>query len=119
MMPSTARALAKKLGIRGFQPKRLTEPEMAVRLGSHFLGKLLDRFGHPALALAAYNAGPAPVAAWRRQRGHLPLDAFVEEIPIDETRGYVKRVLRSYAAYRYLYAEGEARAVTLASSLTR
>jgi soluble lytic murein transglycosylase len=37
-------------------------------------------------------------------RGGLDLDEFVEEIPVEETRGYVKRVLRSYAAYRLLYA---------------
>ena len=35
--------------------------------------------------------------------------AFVEEIPLEETRAYVKRCLRSYAAYRYLYGEGKGR----------
>ena len=61
------------------------------------------------LAVAAYNAGEAPVRAWWRARGAMPADEFVEEIPLQETRGYVKRVLRSFAAYRLLYgspAEG-------------
>ena len=41
---------------------------------------------------------------WRSGRHRPALDEFVEEIPYDETRGYVKRVLRSYASYRLLAA---------------
>ena len=44
---------------------------------------------------------------WLEQRRGLELDEFVEEIPVEETRGYVKRVLRSYAAYRLLYGTVE------------
>ena len=51
-------------------------------------------------------AGPGAVSGWLRARGSLPLDAFVEEIPLDETRGYVKRCLRSFAAYQFLYSSG-------------
>ena len=58
--------------------------------------------GSPALALAAYNAGENAVERWRAGAAGRPLDEFVEEIPYDETRGYVKRVLRSYASYRLL-----------------
>jgi soluble lytic murein transglycosylase len=43
----------------------------------------------------------------------MALDEFVEEIPIQETRGYVKRVLRSYAAYRLLYGGGAGPALAL------
>jgi soluble lytic murein transglycosylase len=76
-----------------------------VRLGARYLGELVRRFdGSVALALAAYNAGPTAVSRWMGARGGLDLDEFVEEIPVEETRGYVKRVLRSYAAYRLLYA---------------
>ena len=55
------------------------------------------------LAVAAYNVGEGAVRGWLRERGAMPLDEFIEEIPVQETRGYVKRVLRSYAAYRLLY----------------
>ena len=51
-----------------------------------------------ALALAAYNAGPAPVAEWARARAGMPLDAWVESIPFRETRGYVKIVLSDWDA---------------------
>ena len=40
---------------------------------------------------------------WRAERKGLPLDAWVEEVPIAETRGYIKRVLRSYNTYQLLY----------------
>jgi soluble lytic murein transglycosylase len=83
-----------------------TAQELArrVRLGAAHLGDVLRRFGGSApLAVAAYNAGDRAVRGWLRERGGLPLDEFVEEIPVQETRGYVKRVLRSYAAYRLLY----------------
>jgi soluble lytic murein transglycosylase len=81
----------------------LTDPATNIRIGAAYLGELLSRHGRqPALALAAYNAGAGAVRRWLSARGNLELDEFVEEIPIDETRGYVKRVLRTFAAYRLL-----------------
>ena len=55
-------------------------------------------------AIAAYNAGEGAVGRWLRDRGHLPVDEFLEEIPYEETRGYTKRVLASFFAYSWLYA---------------
>src|SRR5437773_3513706 len=106
VMPATARMLARKLKLHGYQTARLLEPELNIRIGGAYLGELFARFQHPALALASYNAGPGAVSAWLKVRGPLPLDAFVEEIPLDETRGYVKRCLRSFAAYQFLYSNG-------------
>jgi soluble lytic murein transglycosylase len=106
LMPSTARALARKLKVHGYQTSRLVEPELNIRIGGAYLGELYARFQHPALALASYNAGPGVVSGWLKARGSLPLDAFVEEIPLEETRGYVKRCLRSFAAYQFLYSNG-------------
>jgi soluble lytic murein transglycosylase len=60
--------------------------------------------GNPALAIAAYNSGSGSVRRWLDARGNDELDVFVEQIPFDETRGYVKRVLASQAAYAFLYA---------------
>ena len=120
VMPATARMLARKLKIKGYQTASLYDPETNIRIGGAYLGELYARFQHPALALASYNAGPGAVSGWMKARGTLPLDAFVEEIPLDETRGYVKRCLRSFAAYQYLYSNGRMPALgqTLAS-LTR
>jgi soluble lytic murein transglycosylase len=106
LMPATARGVARKLKLQGFQTARLLEPETNIRIGGAYLGELYARFQHPALALASYNAGPGAVSGWLKARGSLPLDTFVEEIPLDETRGYVKRCLRSFAAYQFLYSNG-------------
>jgi soluble lytic murein transglycosylase len=60
------------------------------------------------------------VSRWLDQRPVLELDEFVEEIPIEETRGYVKRVLRSYAAYRLLYGgDGQSAALFLSGPAQR
>ena len=120
VMPATARMLARKLKLKGYQTASLFDPETNIRIGGAYLGELYARFQHPALALASYNAGPGAVSGWMKARGTLQLDAWVEEIPLDETRGYVKRCLRSFAAYQYLYSSGRMPALgqTLAA-LTR
>jgi soluble lytic murein transglycosylase len=106
VMPATARTVARRLNLRGYQTSKLYDPDTNIRIGGTYLGELYARFQHPALALASYNAGPGAVASWLKSRSALKLDAFVEEIPLDETRGYVKRCLRSFAAYQFLYTNG-------------
>lgn len=106
LMPSTARAVAQRLGLGAITEARLRDPALNVRIGTAYLGSLLERWkGSYALACASYNAGPGAVSRWLQERGHLELDEFVEEIPIDQTRGYVKRVLGSYSAYKLIYGE--------------
>jgi len=117
LMPATARSIAQRLKLRDYTTQRLVDPEVNIRIGAAYLGELYRRFHHPALALASYNAGPGAVAGWMKARGALPLDAFVEEIPLDETRAYVKRCLRSFAAYQYLYGSGPSRAPQLGQEL--
>jgi soluble lytic murein transglycosylase-like protein len=66
---------------------------------------LIKRYrGSFALALAAYNSGTDSATAWWKRVGAEGLDVLSEEISIQETRGYVKRVLRTYGVYRWLYA---------------
>jgi soluble lytic murein transglycosylase len=108
LMLPTAQEVARKLRLGKVSRAGLTDPSLNIRLGSRYLGELIRRFdGSVALALAAYNAGGGAVRRWLEQRQGLELDEFVEEIPVEETRGYVKRVLRSYAAYRLLYGAPE------------
>lgn len=102
LKPATAEWLATLLGVPGGVGARLRDPETAITLGAHYLGLLVARFGEPALAVAAYNAGPAPVAEWAAARSGMALDAWVESIPYRETRQYVKIVLAEWDAYRAL-----------------
>ena len=81
----------------------LKRPEVSVELGTRLLSKLRATHGHPALAIGAYNGGGGAVERWVSARTTDELDLFVEQIPYDETRNYIKRVLSSQAAYAYLY----------------
>jgi soluble lytic murein transglycosylase len=81
----------------------LKKPEVSIELGVRLLAKLRTTHGHPALAIGAYNGGSGAVERWMSARSGDDLDLFVELIPYDETRNYVKRVLSSQAAYAYLY----------------
>jgi soluble lytic murein transglycosylase len=107
LMVPTAREVARRAKVRPPTRADLMQPSLNVRLGARYLGELVRKFdGSVPLALASYNAGDSAVRSWLRQRCDLTLDEFVEEIPLQETRGYVKRVLRSYSAYRLLYGRG-------------
>jgi soluble lytic murein transglycosylase len=74
-----------------------------LELGTAFLATLLREWKDPRLALAAYNAGPTRVRRWWSERRTDDLEAWVEQIPFDETRQYVKRVWLAWAEYRRLY----------------
>lgn len=114
LMPTTANAVARQLKLGKVTNAQLRQPDLNVRLGTAYLGQMLKRWkGNPALAAASYNAGPGAVSRWIADRGHLEIDEFVEEIPIEETRNYVKRVLKSYNAYRLTWGEGPDRFVGL------
>jgi soluble lytic murein transglycosylase len=107
LMPATAQLEAKTLGLPKPSNVAALDPMLNARLGAAHLARHLREFhGNPALALAAYNAGPGHVRTWLRRHGNLPLDEFVERIPLDETRGYVKRVLETWGIYRLLRGEG-------------
>ncbi len=102
VMPSTGRLLYRKENGKG-RPD-LSDPNANLRLGARYLKQLLDTFsGDTAAALAAYNAGPGRVRAWKKTSGLAPEDEFLESIPFGETRLYVKRVLFYQGSYASLY----------------
>ena len=83
----------------------LRRPEVSIALGTRLLSSLRSSFpANPALAIAAYNGGSRAVRRWLDERSGDDFDVFVERIPFEETRAYLKRVLSSQAAYAYLYA---------------
>lgn len=105
VMPATARWLASKDSrVSPEQAARLDSPCNSLRLGMVYLKRMVERSGgNLAYALASYNAGPGNCDKWRRAAPERTLDDFIEGIPIDETRDYVKRVLGNFAAYHSLY----------------
>lgn len=108
LMPATAAGVAMQLRLKQPHQAQLLEPELNIQLGARYLSDLVIRLkGVKPFALASYNAGESAVARWRRENGDEDLPGWVEQVPLQETRGYVKRVLRSYNTYKLLYAPGE------------
>ena len=95
LMPATARLMA--------PTGDLEDPGFNIELGTRFLAGLIREFNDPRLALAAYNAGPNRVRQWLSTRRSDDIEAFVELIPFDETRLYVKKVVLSWDEYRRIY----------------
>ena len=116
IMPATGRRIASAAGVRHAGSRTLLDPEKNIRLGAAYLRRLLDRLhGHPALASAAYNAGPRRAERWLARGEGMEPDLWVEFVPYTETRQYVKRVLE----YRIVYQHrlGAARPVRMSDLL--
>jgi soluble lytic murein transglycosylase len=115
IMPLTGRRIARALGARDFRMDELFDPAVNIRFGAWYLGRLVRRFaGQLALAAAAYNGGPHNVQQWLRARAATAeLDEFVEEIPMRETRLYVKKVVGLAARYAVKLGEPYAELVRL------
>lgn len=94
VMPATGRRVARQLAMRGFHPNQLLQAKTNLRIGSAYLRYLYEMFnGDTTLATAAYNAGENRVHSWLRKYRCSDPDIWIEIIPFDETRQYVKRVL--------------------------
>ncbi len=102
LIPASAQSAARRLGVP-YARDRLFDPEYNIQLGVGEMVGLWRRFdGAIPLVIAAYNAGAARVTRWIRELGPAELDLFVERIPFDETRNYVRRVTSHFARYRYM-----------------
>ncbi|GHF90247.1 transglycosylase SLT domain-containing protein [Thalassotalea marina] len=103
VMPSTAKHLTKRKRV---STKYLIDSDNNINLGTRYLRDLLKRHkGNQILATAAYNAGPYRVKAWLNKIDSLPADIWIETIPFQETRDYVKSVLAYQQIYRHKVGE--------------
>jgi soluble lytic murein transglycosylase len=99
VMPATAKWTAKKIGMTSFTPDQITDREVNVAIGTGYLKLVLDDFeGSMPLATAAYNAGPSRSRHWRNGPV-LEAAVWAENIPFQETRDYVKKVLANTTSY--------------------
>jgi soluble lytic murein transglycosylase len=99
LMPATAQQVGRSTGIKARTQSEILDPDNNIRLGSAYLQQMLNRFGgHHAMASAAYNAGPHRVTGWRPARS-MPADIWIENIPFNETRTYVQRVMEHAVAF--------------------
>jgi soluble lytic murein transglycosylase len=98
LMPATGRSIARQLKT-SVNNKILLQPETNIRFGSYYLQQVLNRFNNPVMATAAYNAGPHRIERWKPKEGTIDADIWVDNIPFNETRKYVRRVM----AYSVFY----------------
>ena len=106
LMPATGRELAQALGTPITATEELLDIDRNLSFGTVYVRKLLDTFGgNIALAAAAYNAGPGRVKKWAPDSACQALDAWVELVPLDETREYVKRILLATTVYTWRLGE--------------
>ncbi|MCK5114968.1 MAG: lytic transglycosylase domain-containing protein [Candidatus Aegiribacteria sp.] len=106
LMPGTAGDIARWYGLPVLSGSDFFVPEKSIQYGSLYLARQFSAFnGSSVLALAAYNAGPGNAAKWMEA---FPLEEddpelFIEQIPLTETRGYVKHVMANTWIYSELF----------------
>lgn len=104
ILPTTAQLLANKENYGKITPDVLKKPLTNVRFGTRFLSDLLNKFnGSFPLAAASYNAGPGRISKWVENKSDMEIDEFIEDIPIFQTRNYVKKVMGNLAVYNYIF----------------
>jgi soluble lytic murein transglycosylase len=103
LLHDTAGKVARQENI-SFNPEEIYRPDLNITLGSRYLADMVAEMGSVPLALAAYNAGPHKVRAWKVD-WKKKQEEYLEDIPYDETRNYVKRILNTYRIYRALYGD--------------
>lgn len=107
LMPSTARWMAKKLGLKSYRNELIHQLDTNLRLGTYYMKTVLSQSdNNPVLASASYNAGPTRARQWRDNE---PLEGaiYAETIPYEETRDYVKKVMSNSYYYANQFGNAE------------
>jgi soluble lytic murein transglycosylase len=110
LMPETAKLVAKELGTTYNKNKLVSDKNYNIKLGSHYIRKLINQFnGSELLAIASYNAGPGATQRWinefydpRQQKDLDKVVDWIELITYSETRNYVQRIMENLIVYKYI-----------------
>lgn len=100
LMPATGKEEARLIGMENAD---LWNPNTNILLGASHLARLQKRFRRLEWAVAAYNAGSGAVGRWIKEGEERPFDEWMEDIPYNETRNYVRKVMGNLFIYRMLY----------------
>lgn len=102
LMPQTGRQTGRRLNISIPNNRAILKVDTNVRLGTSYLKTVLDvNQGHEVLATASYNAGPNRVRQWLPETRALDADVWVDSVPYNETRNYIKNVMAFTAVYAH------------------
>ena len=103
LMPETAHEVGQKSGYE-FNTTDLLNPEFNIKLGNIYYAQLRNALGNKDIsAVASYNGGIGAVQRWKQNLEYTDIDEFVEQIPYDETKNYVYKVMKSYWNYTRVY----------------
>ncbi|MEH2375927.1 lytic transglycosylase domain-containing protein [Nostoc sp.] len=103
LLPSTAQWIAPQIKV-DIKTINLENPNDNIMLGTWYLDHTHQQYNNNSLlAIASYNAGPGNVSKWLQTLTTKDPDEFVEEIPFDETKNYVRQVFGNYWNYLRLY----------------
>ncbi|QIB28150.1 lytic transglycosylase domain-containing protein [Caloranaerobacter azorensis] len=104
--PITGRWAAKEIGILNYNEDCLYDPEINIMIGCWYLNKLKKQFDNDIkLVLTAYNGGSGNVEKWLKNPIYSSDGRKLDEIPFIETKQYVKKVLKTYKIYKFLYKD--------------
>ncbi|KTD57413.1 transglycosylase SLT domain-containing protein [Legionella shakespearei] len=102
IMPMTASVVSKMSRIPYSNQRELFLSQKNINIGTAYLQQLTKRFSnHPVLVAAAYNAGPRQVVYWLKNHPPKEIDVWIETLPWQETRNYLKNVMAFYVVYQY------------------
>ncbi|HAF45503.1 MAG: transglycosylase [Sideroxydans sp. GWF2_59_14] len=105
IMPDTARWVARQMGMKSYRKGLIHQLDVNLKLGTYYMKTVFKQFDeNPVLASAAYNAGPNRAKQWRDKK---PLEGavYIETIPFDETRDYVRKVMSNTIYYSMLFGQ--------------
>lgn len=102
LMPSTAQWVAQKIGI-DYKEEFLYDANYNLQIGSYYLSYLIENFGDKKLAICAYNAGPANVKSWLKNKQYSADGINLDKIPFAETENYLNKVNKNYRYYSHKY----------------
>jgi soluble lytic murein transglycosylase-like protein/TolA-binding protein len=104
LMPATARDMHHRYRDEDWDISNLENAEYNLDLGTRYLKKMQKRYdGFLPFMLIAYNAGPHRADKWKKEFGKIAdVDIFIESVRFNETRNYIKKVMRNYWVYKIL-----------------
>lgn len=103
LLPSVAKQLAKSNSLPYSEALDLFKPEINIPLGAFELRSLMKKYDNQfILAVSGYNANDGAIRGWLKTRFREDPVEFIEEVPYEETRAYIKLVMRNYVFYQRL-----------------
>ena len=106
IMKETAEDVARKYNIEidfNNSEREILNVQNNIKIGTKYLAVLLEKYKNIEVAVAAYNAGIGTVDNWIEKEIIKSDGSDIENIPYKETNNYVRKILRNYKIYQYLY----------------